>query len=336
MVNILGQDNGFGQVDSVFNGKMEKYLSVVGIPSSFRLGDDIQRNREIIDDMYVDYRNQRYYVGNKALRETKNAGFIQQPDKYSSSLDYVKLLASVGLMNPDQKPFYIVTGLPVFEYNLYKEELKKTWEVKTRFSFRGEPMILNVQGCYVIPQAGGAYYDVILDEEGNIVDNIAEENILVIDIGYRTTDIVSMIEGSYDSERSLTSYVGVKEIHGELKKWIQQTYKKALDFVKMDEIIRQGYFFMSGEKIYIHDQVKTIVPFIINKILSDMGSYIEDYSDYHGILLAGGGSILMEKELINTFSQYTNVALIEDAEHANARGYYKYGRLLEANNMLEG
>jgi plasmid segregation protein ParM len=323
---LIGIDLGYGQVKSVSDGKKHKFLSVVGVPSAIEFEDGISRPE---GRMELFYSGRRYYLGEFALRNTVNARLTLKADKSDTESNILKFLASLALHGA-QGDVAVVTGLPVYEYHGFREGLAKSLKRSFAFSYNGVNHSINVTECRVIPQAAGAYYDAVLDDSGNVSDPaLASSRAAVVDVGYRTTDVVVMDRGKYDSNQSFTIWAGIGKVHQELQRLLMRAHNLSLKLADIDQIARQGYVAAFGGKIAVDTLLRQALEPVAQEILEGFIAGIGDYRLLTGgIWLTGGGAVLVAPYFEAEFGQAAKT--LEGPEFSNARGYYKYGRLLEA------
>ncbi|AOQ24558.1 hypothetical protein MTAT_19010 [Moorella thermoacetica] len=329
---LVGIDLGYGQIKVVSDKQKVKFPSVVGTPSAIELSDGSQLGKyQPINDITINYQGKRYYVGQKAINETTNARLTLKADKTDAETNIIKYLAGLALVGAHGETM-VVTGLPVYEYNLQKDKLAKSLTGSFNFSFynqnNGQNVSLDVAKCQVIPQAAAAYYNAILNTTGQIKDMaLAAARVAVVDIGYRTTDVVTMEGGKYDSNRSFTIWTGMGKVHQEVMRYLQREYQLSYKLADMDVIVRQGYIDIHGGRRPIDNFIRAALEPVAQEIIEGVIAGLEDFRKLSGgLLLAGGGASLMEPYFTSEFGDA--VQTLPDCEFANAVGNYCYGILV--------
>lgn len=322
---LVGVDLGYGQVKSVSDGRKYKFLSVVGVPSVIEFEDGISKPD---GRMELVYGGRRYYLGDFALKNTTNARLTLKADKSDAETNILKFLTSLALHGA-QGDVSVVTGLPVYEYHSFRESLAKSLKKSFIFSYNGANHSVNVTECRVIPQAAGAYYDAVLDDGGSISDPaLASSRAAVVDVGYRTSDVVVMDRGKYDSNQSFTIWAGIGKVHQELQRLLVRAHNLSLKLADIDQVARQGYVAAFGGRVAVDSLLRQALEPVAQEILEGFIAGIGDYRLLTGgVLLTGGGAVLVAPHFEAEFGAAAKT--LEDPEFSNARGYYKYGRLLE-------
>ena len=177
-----------------------------------------------------------------------------------------------------------------------------------------------------------------LNDDGSINKEKVSEvvgRVMVVDVGYKTTDIVTMENGKYVETMSDQLNQGVNQMHNECIKLIFSKYNIKKEMKEIDNIIRDGYLFYNKQDIDISDIVqKASIPFaedIIDNLINISNDQLGALST---IILTGGGSSLIYDYINKQLNDNTNVVLMDNSEFSNARGYYKYGLLLKQNKAL--
>lgn len=324
---IVGIDLGYGQVKAVTDGCYIKFPSVVGVPSAMEYKDvALSDRKDPVENIELIYESKRYYVGQKALEETNNARLTLKADKSDRETNKVKFLAALGLLNINEVE--VITGLPVFEYESYKDRLAESLNGEYIFKLNSISRSINIQSVRVIPQAGGAYYDLVLDQEGQIINKVLiSGRTAVVDIGFRTTDVATLERARYDANQSFTIWAGVGKIHQEVQKYLQREYKLSYPLSIIDSIVRQGVVNLYGVQQPIDEYIRAAVEPVAQEILESFIAGIDDYRKLtSGIVLTGGGVALVAPYFEAEFGDA--VTIVNNPEYSNASGYYKYGRLI--------
>lgn len=328
-MKMIGLDLGFRQVKATVEKEDYKFDSVIGYPSAIELTEE----KESPDDLMIAYEGVAYYIGNTALKRTKNAQLTFTADKTNNKTDILKTLTSLGLAmkGKDKESFRILSGLPVDELGMgnLKNEMIENLKGEYKFIFNHQSKEATIEDVKIIAQSAGAFYDYILDEKGSLIEERVKPKVVVIDIGFRTTDIVTMEFAKYNPMESFTIYTGVHNVHNELRKQILKNYRIQKQMSEMDKVLRDGHIIVNGVQASLVQTIReSTLPFA-EKILSDLPLYIPNLQEVSLFILTGGGAKVMK----DFFSFTSPLEVIDDSEQSNARGYYKYLKLLEQNGI---
>lgn len=326
----LGLDLGFNRIKLVTPFSQHAYTSAIGNPSSFELEHTPTMILE--DNLSVTFDDTTYYIGKKAMN-TNNARLCIDTDKTNSTNDRVALYSALGISAEvtKEQTFNIVTGLPVedFKKSGLREELISNLKGTHKFIFKGESVVTHVENVLVIPQAAGAFYDYILNDNGEIkleCMDILNGTVMVIDIGYKTTDVITMSYGEYVSDQSCTIPKGMKDIHKELARYINSKYDRSFNLASMDGICRAGGFIHKGNIVDITNVILELEKPITEFIINETNALIGDTKGANLIIGCGGTMSVMDRYFSLYYGDYF---VTNNIEFANASGDYKYGLLYE-------
>jgi hypothetical protein len=255
-------------------------------------------------------------------------------NRLASDSGLPKLLASLGLYQLETGNSTInelVSGLPIDDFKIpgFKEEFMKQLPGTYTFTFENKPISITIDNARVIPQAAGAYFDYVLDDNGELkndadIQEIAEEDVAVLDIGGKSTDVCIMEAGIF-SQDSFTAWKAVAELKKELRKLIARDFEGFnVPLHKIDDALRSSVTNIAGDKANITNQINEAKDICFPAFWDDISLYIPDFRRFAGIILAGGGASLY-KDYIEDLAGIPIIS-IENPEMGNANGYRKYGK----------
>lgn len=332
MANLFwfGLDLGFLQTKGYAAETKFKYLSMIGEPSAFEL-KQFESPEDELEDLVVSFGGKTYYVGDKAL-ETSNPSICTRTDKTNSDQEKAEYYAALGYLynKTDMKEFGIITGLPIHDFKL-AEQLVTNMKGHKKFLYHNEEVVANIKKVMVIPQSAGAYFSFVLDDNGKLIKErayAAQGITVVIDIGYKTTDVIVMKNGNYQSKSSDTVEYGMRNIHMELKRKIYSEHDIKLELVEMDGVTRNRSIDKDGEEIAIDDLIHSSEEPIARAIIDEIGVYIPDMRRANTILCCGGTMELLYPYFEKQYCTHKRIQKLDNAEYSNAEGYYKYGKMM--------
>lgn len=337
---ILGEDLGFRQNKSVSLNGTFMFPSLIGNPSAFEL-DQLRPVTNLTEDLVINVDSSTYYVGKKAL-ETDNARVCTQTDKTNSDNDRMAFLATLGLHATVNKcnDYVVVTGLPVEDLkkeglkDQVIENLKGTHEFQ--FGRKSNPMKVNVHDVLVIPQSAGAYFDYILDDNGDPVEEHLSSirgQVIVIDVGYKTTDIITMVNGKFVSKMSCTIEKGMRDIHKELARLISKDHDRKFNLSELDSICRKRSFHDRGRVEDISNLILKAERPVAESIINEANALLGDTRRADKILGCGGTMNILSPYFEPFYKGYFET--LPNAEFSNAAGYYKFGKMNESHLTLK-
>lgn len=319
-MNIFSVDLGFVQTKAVSKKWKTKFSSLTKkTPST-----DI--------DAFADSDGYAISCAGKNWRVGTKGSYDFTSERMSSENDIIKLLTAIALQGKTTQGIdLLITGLPIEEYNAYRDTLKDSLYKKQftyRFAKQTKDSLVQLNDVLVIPQSVGAFYDMILDDQGEVInEEMASEVILTLDIGGRTTDGCIMEAGRFNQD-SFTIFKGVWKLHEQVRRLVLKEFKYVLQPYEVDAVVRARAIKLGSEVTPCGHLIKEAVELIFPALQDELTLYIGDFRRISGVILTGGGAHLYKGMFQDLFSSKNiNMMVSEDAEFANAQGYYKYGLL---------
>ena len=149
----------------------------------------------------------------------------------------------------------------------------------------------------------------------------------IIDVGYKTTDVVTFEAGHSFSVRddiSGTIDAGVSDMEkAVLKQFFVQTGKR-LDISKAARIINTGGIDFKGEFLDLTDTIEKAKILLSSAIKDKIKIIWDDSSDLIcKVYLAGGGALMLQNYLKEL---NRNTTTILDSQFANVKGFLEVGK----------
>lgn len=300
--SVVGIDLGFGWTKAVYNGHFFLCPSVVG--EAVKLFESPSGTENNIQLWFND---QHYFIGELAIRQATMKYFSMAANRARS--DVSTILAATALAALQTSSTNIVTGLPVDYFFQYKDDLHKQLQqlpkrVRIQIANKSYHCLLDVQQIKIVPQPLGSALSLILDTHGNTVDHrLAAKNLLVVDVGFHTLDILALsgleIMRPFSFTRSLGMAVAYKGISQDLG---------GLPLYEVDRLFLNNQ--LQGHKAALQALARQITEEIVG---------LNHQFDYY--LITGGGG----QKLYDWLLPGHNRILVPNAQTANVVGYQKLG-----------
>lgn len=205
-------------------------------------------------------------------------------------------------------------GLPVNYYKSYKDKLLEIISNEGDFniSINGDEKKFFINRCYIIPEGVGVYYSL----KKEILDKIGNRELLIIDIGGKTTD-TCVIDTNVTIKKPKTSSIGFLDLYNDIANVINSKYPDLC--VKTEDV---KYIIDNGLNSFSDDiDISFIQEMREDMVYSIMNNIKLQYDDYKrkAVMLCGGGFSLQ-----NEFRQYIPNLLVNDDIFANAKGFKNY------------
>ncbi|EEG78633.1 ParM/StbA family protein [Dethiobacter alkaliphilus] len=300
--SVVGIDLGFGWTKAGHNGQFFRCPSVVGeAVNLFESPTGIENNIQLW------YNDQHYFVGELAIRQATIKYFSMAANKARSDISAILAATALAALKPGR--VNIVTGLPVDFYFQYKDDLDNQLQhlpnrVRIQMDNKTYNCALEVQQTKIVPQPLGSAMSLILDSRGNTIDHrLASKNILVVDVGFHTLDILALsaleIIRPFSFTRPLGMAVAYKGISQDLG----------------------GLPLYDVDRLFIKNQLQNhtaAFQSLARQITEEIAGLNQKFDHY---LITGGGGAQLYNWLLPGFERI----LVPDAQQANVVGYQKLG-----------
>lgn len=348
--NIVGLDIGYSAIKAISEDRLIK------IPSYVRKIEDedgikfLGENKDT--DIFYKDATGLWAIGLvayklKKLRNDKTGEDILV-DRNRTTSEEFSVLANVGLgaaigRQPKEK-IIVQTGLPCSyireDASILRTVLsgEKKFELKIgkndwqAFNYEIKP-----ENVKIMEQPFGSYFSVSFDKTGKYIDK-SNENILVLDGGFKTLDIAQINEAI--SGRSITfDNLGMSQIFKIACEGIYKDYGADLSIFDFSDYLNKGKYTHRNKltkavseidlKVYYKKALNTVAGNIFNKVF---GLY-NGFEGVDEVILTGGTCEACKNQLVEQFKNTgikVELSNSNDEElelsYSNARGYYLYRR----------
>ncbi len=233
-----------------------------------------------------------------------------------------ELLRQAGFGGQD---ISVIVTLPIdqfFNGNLKDEErieAKKKNVMGDIQSMTKQPLA-NIVNCTVAPESIPAWYNVLINEKGEVNEKYASASyVLVTDIGGTTVDL-TLIDGQGNPIKRATIQIGVLDIIDRLMPILAQEENiKSVQKAHYDQMLRTRTY--RGKDISAHIQ-KAARP-VRNQILAKMDEFVADPDSLDHQVYSGGGAALIGDSLDSKFGSSSLTHISDDPDMDIATGMTK-------------
>jgi plasmid segregation protein ParM len=323
----IGLDVGFGDVKIVASIVDQdgsdttvslKYPTAIAYAKDGIIGD-------LADQEEYEFNGRTFVVGSTALQyqdvfATRGIDFLLT---YAPLLAYKAVAgilrdASLQLADLLSAEKRLCLGIPLAHYPR-RQELQ---EPLSRCHVSGDTV--EFDHVEVRAQGQGILFDYVLDDQGKPVPERVNQNVLVVDIGFNTVDVLGVIEGRPSRQWSgMLENAGICRICEDLKTYLQKEFRFSLCDHVVKDVLEKGHISLYG---VCHDLSTTIRK--TTEAYSDWLSR-EINSRWDGFLkradrliIAGGGAYYVDDLQRQYPEQF--VVVPQDSEYSNAWGFLKF------------
>lgn len=233
----------------------------------------------------------------------------------------------------------VSTGVPTDDFHEQAvKDITKTLLGDHNVILNGDSLNIRVKEVHVNPQSVGTAYNEVLDLDGFVREehaSLLEEQVVVVDIGGGTLLIDTLKNMNLSSPRAQKP-TGAYELYDRIVNLVTESGIKGITSFEVERILREanpkeGYFFKpnKNESFPITEQVNKAVTKYTREVLNTINTTLKATLRNDSMLFSGGGSNLIKQE--EARAQYKFSRFVEDAEVANALGFYKYVKAMVAS-----
>lgn len=223
----------------------------------------------------------------------------------------------------------VVAGVPTEDYNS-QEQLKTLAAVlkgQHQVEIDDKTFNVKVETVMIIPQPIGTFYDVLLDDEGNLVkEDLLDERVGIIDIGGGTVLIDTLMNLEFDKKARKQYATGANDLYESIASRIPES----VSLYQIERIVRNGmakkefaYRFSKNNILDITDIVEQERQIFSARLISNLRSTFKDIKSIDTLIVTGGTSNIIDQDMMRDI--FEKVIFVSEAELANVRGFYKYG-----------
>lgn len=277
---------------------------------------ELARTQMVETDTYS-FEGKKFYVGDDATRNallTRDYEFLY---KYAPLL-IVEALTIAKIAN--KKDITIKTGLSLYD-------LEKAAVFNTDLANRREEFSKRISKFYVNDQEYNLNIKLFAQGQGVWQDHCLENGIIengydvVIDIGYRTNDVIVFKDGKTNKSESSADDKGINQITTEIQTVLNKRFDVVLTEQEVALILKNKYILISGVKKdlsnLIYETVESYIESFFNLLKAKHGNILKIAQR---VIISGGGAYII-KEYSQTLP--ANVVFSTTPfEYSNVRGYY--------------
>jgi len=329
----MGLDIGYGVVKAVTADQVVMFPSVMGHAREIKFQQEDMARRHPGDQMTDDEGD--WFVGDLALAQLPPGEILRLRGRTANESTmgnaFRLRLAKVaigkvmqGMWNRDIVHIRIATGLPT-DHMRDAAELKASLLGQHLIKTDTAELIAHVSEVMVMPQPYGTIYANTLTETGEINRQHTYRRTGVCDVGTYTVDLALDDEGEFVDAESGSVESGVYTAQERIAAALERDYREKMPFKIVEEVLRTGIFHANGQPVDYREIVEEALAPLRSATLNLISEKWQRGTTVDVIYLSGGGAELVVDEVR---AAYPQIALVRDAQLANARGYLNYARFI--------
>jgi plasmid segregation protein ParM len=189
----------------------------------------------------------------------------------------------------------------------------------------------------MLPQPMGSILNCLMDDNGKIVnDELANQKVGVVDIGFRTTDFTILDHLRYIDRGSRTFENGISKGFDVISNKLREKCGVSVELYRLYKAAEEGTIKMRGHSFSFEKIRDQVYSQLASTIANDLDRLWADDWDIDSIILTGGGC----RELAGYLRPLITGNVIPVDSNADPRlnnvfGYAKYGRYIWGEAVRE-
>jgi plasmid segregation protein ParM len=266
----------------------------------------------------------RCLVGDDAVQQSRHVTRREDRGWFESDEWYTLALAALTeVTSATRADVTLVTGLPVSFYDDKDRVAAKLRGIHRAKRDDRAGQQFTITDLRVIPQPFGALLSLALDNHGKIVDvDLATSTVGVIDIGGKTTNLLSVEHLSEIRHATDGVNVGAWSVVRALRDWLAREYPDLdLRDHQIAQVVQKRRLAYYGEAVEIGDVVDELLEPMASQVIAAATQLWNGAAALRAVLVAGGGALLLGPYLR---SHFRHARLVDDPVFANAVGFWKF------------
>jgi plasmid segregation protein ParM len=276
-----------------------------------------------------------YIVGDDTRSPSLFEDFARQPERLINAYGRNLVLTAAAPFSDQENPLHIVIGLPVTYFQRWETELMGRLTGYHKIGVyqpdgRCTRKNLHIRKVHVVPHPLGTFTSLIMDEEGRLRDSeYNKTKIAIVDIGFRTTDIMVMASARFCNRGSSTIEMGMANGFEMVARKLYRETGTVPDLNRLYKAIRMGFIRIEDQEYNLEIRRAEMYRHLSSALADRINYGLKDDWDIDRVLLTGGGASDIAGDLAPLIDG--EVVLIEhdqDVRLINAQGQLRLARHL--------
>jgi len=318
----LGLDLGYSAVKAVSGRRRVNFPSVVGTPDKARFSFSGDNTGIILTEPANVLVGEQAVTQSRFVNRREDRSWIESDEYY-----HLALAALTELTKATVTELRIVTGLPVAFYG-DKSVLRDLLMGEHRVTREGRrAQVFKVADCRVIPQPFGCLLAETLNDKGDVSDkDLATGNVGIIDVGGKTTNLLSVSRLSEIGRETASVNVGAWDVVRAVRGWLADHCPNLdlRDHQVVETIIaREAKYY--GEPVDLGAVVDASLEPMADQVIAQATQLWNGGAGLDAILVSGGGALLLGPAIK---AHFRHARVVSEPVFANAIGYWRFAQHL--------
>jgi len=310
----LGLDIGYGDVKAVY--RHEGVLEMLKFPTAIAYAErGVGELSAFAEDEEYEYRGKKYLIGKEALFGAFSTRSFEFMKRYAPLFVFKAVKEIHGKTTAPITD--IAMGLPLSYYT--DANMKELISLLGRIEIGHAVLELNVK---FYPQGLGVLADYRLSQAGG-VNQQTDQDMLIIDIGFNTVDVIAVERGRIiKGESDTLERHGISKISLTIAKEIKSRMQLDLSEQESKDVLHHGKIRVYGAERDLSELVRESAEKYMDWLMQEVRSkWAARIQRAERVIIAGGGAYYLQGHIPE---EYRPIIYVPDRpEYANASGFLK-------------
>jgi plasmid segregation protein ParM len=259
--------------------------------------------------------------------------FARRPERLFDTFGKYLALTAIAAFSEQERPLHLMIGLPV--------SLARHWQelLTERLTGYHKIGIYQPDGCCVrknihirrvrvVPHPLGTFATLIMNDRGYLRSSpYRESKVVLVDIGFRTTDVMVMTAARFGNRGSGTIEMGMADGLEAIAAKLGQSSAPPPDLRHLLKAIRRGFIRIGDQEYNLQPLRDTTYRWLAAALGDRINAFLREDWDLESVLLTGGGAADLAEDMAPLIKG--EVVLIEhhqDPRLSNAEGQLRLAR----------
>ncbi len=285
--------------------------------------------------LHLEIDGEVYFAGRRADCDWRSPQLPRQPDRLFGDYGKHLVLAVLAGYTEMENPLHVVLGLPVSYFQLLKASCearligyhKLVW---VESGGNRIPKNIHIRKLHLVPHPMGTYSGLIMDTDGRLqAEKFRERKIAVVDIGFRSTNVIAMDRLRFSNRYSGTIDLGISQGFERIERKLRDQTGRRLTFGQLYQAVRMGHIRIEDQTYNIERVRREAFSLLAEQLADNISHLLAAAWDLDSLLLTGGGS----RELADYIGpllpgEVSQIENEQDARLNNAQGQLRLARAL--------
>ncbi len=294
-IKLVGVDLGFGFTKG-FDGRRAVIIPSI-LAENGRPQEAYQEACAVPKDgLHLAFEDAAFFVGHRADCDWFSPQLPRRAERLFGDYGRRLVLAVLAAFTELENPLHVVIGIPVSHYQRLRDSFearllgyhKIAW---VRPDGGRTPKNVHIRKIHTVPHPMGTYSGLIMNADGRMhADKFPDQKTVVVDIGFRTTNVITMDRMRFSNRYSGSIDLGISRGLEQIARKLEEETGRSLDFDQLYQAVRLGAIHIDMQRYTIERVRREAFSRLAEQLADNIDYRLSAAWDIDSLLLTGGGS----------------------------------------------